>query len=69
MPSVSKDQRRLMAIAEHDPDEVYPENEGVLKMSKAQLHEFAATKEKGLPKKKKANKVGINLIENPKEKK
>ena len=49
MPSVSKAQRRLMAIAEHDPSEVYNQNLGVLKMSHQQLHDFAATKEKTLP--------------------
>lgn len=49
MPAESVAQRRLMAIAEHDPSKVRPENRGVLKMSKTQLHGFAATKEKGLP--------------------
>lgn len=49
MPAVSKAQQRLMAIAEHEPDKVYPENEGVLKMKKSQLREFASTKRKGLP--------------------
>lgn len=39
----------MMAIAEHHPEELYPENRGVLKMSKGQLHDFAATPEKGLP--------------------
>jgi len=38
-----------MAIAEHHPSEVYSQNKGVLKMSHGQLHDFAATKEKGLP--------------------
>jgi hypothetical protein len=51
MPAVSKAQQRLMAIAEHDPDKVYPENTGVLKMKKSQLHDFAKTERKGLPKK------------------
>lgn len=50
MPARSKAQRRLMAIAEHHPGEVYAKNKGVLGMSKGQLHDFAATKEKGLPK-------------------
>lgn len=49
MPAPSKAQRRLAAIAEHDPDAVYPSNRGILGMAKGQLHEFAATKEKGLP--------------------
>ena len=38
-----------MAIAEHHPEEVRPENRGVLKMSHQQLHDFASTPEKGLP--------------------
>ena len=49
MPALSKKQRRLMAIAEHHPEEVSAKNKGVLKMSKGQLHDFASTKERGLP--------------------
>jgi len=52
MPAVSKKQRRVMAIAEHSPDELYERNKGLKKMDRSQLHDFAATKEKGLPKKK-----------------
>lgn len=44
MPAVSKAQRALMAIAEHNPSAVSKKNRGVLKMSKGQLHDFAATK-------------------------
>jgi len=51
MPSVSKAQRRVMAIAEHHPDALYARNKGLLGMSHQQLHDFAATKEKPLPKK------------------
>jgi hypothetical protein len=40
-----------MAIGEHNPSEVYPENKGILKMSDKSLHDFASTKEAGLPKK------------------
>lgn len=60
MPSKSKAQRKLMAIAEHAPEKLYKRNRGVLKMSKKQLSEYAKTKEKGLPKKKKRshNKKG-----------
>jgi hypothetical protein len=43
----------MMAIAEHHPEQLYPENRGVLKMTKGQLSEFATTSEKGLPSKKK----------------
>ena len=41
-----------MAIAEHDPQKLYKKNRGVLRMTHKQLHEFAATKRKGLPEKK-----------------
>jgi len=49
MPSVSKNQRRAMAIAEHHPEELYAKNKGLLKMSHQQLHDFASTREKNLP--------------------
>ena len=39
-----------MAIAEHNPSKLNPSNRGLLKMSKSQLHDFASTPEKGLPK-------------------
>lgn len=41
-----------MAIAEHEPDKLYDRNKGLLQMSKGQLHDFAATSTKGLPKRK-----------------
>ena len=53
MPAKSKKQRRMMAIAEHAPEKLYKRNKGVAKMSKGQLHDFATTKEKRLPLKKK----------------
>jgi hypothetical protein len=56
MPSVSKKQRRMFAIAEHHPNQLYSENKGVLKMGKSKLRDFAKTKEKGLPTKKKGKK-------------
>lgn len=56
MPATSEAQRRAMAIAEHHPEELYSENKGLLKMSKGQLHDFAATPEKGLPHHKRGNK-------------
>lgn len=52
MPSKSKAQRKLMAIAKHHPKKVYKKNRGVLKMTKKQLHDFASTKEKKLSKKR-----------------
>lgn len=44
MPATSRAQQEMMAIAEHDPGELYGRNRGVLKMSHKQLHDFAATK-------------------------
>ena len=38
-------------MAEHDPKAVSKKNKGVLKMSGKQLHDYASTKRKGLPKK------------------
>jgi hypothetical protein len=49
MPATSVSQRRLMAIAEHSPEELYAKNKGAANMSHKQLHEFADTSEKGLP--------------------
>ena len=54
MPSVSKKQRKLFGLAEHHPEKVSAKNKGVLSMSKKSMHDFASTKEKGLPSKKKA---------------
>ena len=56
MPSRSKAERIAMAIAEHHPNQLYARNRGLLKMSHTQLHDFAATPEKGLPYKKKKKK-------------
>jgi len=59
MPAKSEKQRRLMAIAEHNPEMLHKKNRGVLKMSKKQLSEYASTKEnkmKKAPKNKKAAK-------------
>jgi hypothetical protein len=41
MPSRSDKQRKMMAIAEHEPDKLHDENKGVLSMSQTQLSEFA----------------------------
>lgn len=56
MPTESDIQRRAMAIALHNPSKLYARNRGLLKMTKSQLHDFASTKEKGLPKRKKKKK-------------
>lgn len=50
MPATSQAQQRLMAVAEHNPQAVSKKNKGVLSMSSKQLHDFASTKRKGLPK-------------------
>jgi hypothetical protein len=52
MPAKSKAQREAMAIAEHNPSKLNKANRGMLNMSHAQLHDFAATKEKKLPERK-----------------
>jgi hypothetical protein len=52
MPAKSKAQRVAMAIAEHHPKDLYPRNKGLKKMTKSELHDFASTPEKGLPKRK-----------------
>ncbi len=59
MPATSKKQRRLMAIAEHHAAQV--KNRGGLDMSKGQLHDFAATSEKGLPGKKPNPSTGLRV--------
>lgn len=53
MPAVSKKQQKAMAIAEHDPDKLYARNKSLLGMSHEQLRDFAATKDKDLPEKRK----------------
>ncbi len=49
MPARSRAQRVAMAIAEHHPEKLNPANRSLLKMSKSQLHDYAATPEQGLP--------------------
>jgi hypothetical protein len=58
MPAKSKKQQQMMAIAEHAPTKLFKRNRGVLSMTHSQLHDFAATKRKGLPTKKKGYKKG-----------
>jgi hypothetical protein len=59
MPAISKAQRTAMAIAEHNPSQLNAANRGLLKISKSQLHDFAATPETGLPKKKGSLKAAM----------
>lgn len=49
MPSVSVAQRRLFAIAEKHPDQLYDKNRGLARLPHQTLHDFAATSEKHLP--------------------
>lgn len=44
MPAKSEKQRKMMAIAKHNPEKLYKKNRGVLKMSKSQLGDFASKK-------------------------
>jgi hypothetical protein len=55
MPAKSKAQRIATAIAEHEPEKLYARNKGLADMTHKQLHDFASTKEKGLPEHKKAS--------------
>jgi hypothetical protein len=51
MPAVSVAQRQAAAIAEHHPEKATGAAKEMAKsMSKSQLHDFAATKDKGKPK-------------------
>ena len=50
MPATSQAQQKAMAIAEHEPDKLNSKNKGLLKMSHKQLHDYASTPRKGLPK-------------------
>lgn len=52
MPAKSVAQRRLFAIAEHHPGELRAGNQDLAKLSHKTLHDFAATSEKRLPKRK-----------------
>jgi hypothetical protein len=44
MPAVSESQRRLFAVAEHHPDQLYAKNRGLAELPQKTLHDFAATK-------------------------
>ena len=43
MPAKTESQRRLFAIAEHHPEELYDRNKSLLKLSHKQLHEFSSS--------------------------
>ncbi len=50
MPSTSKAMQAAMAIAGHNPSKLYKRNRRLLRMSQSQLHDFASTPTKNLPK-------------------
>lgn len=58
MPALSIKQRRVMAIAEHHPEELKARNRGLLTMTHKQLHDFASTPDSGLPRKRRPKAVG-----------
>jgi hypothetical protein len=60
MPAPSKAMQQASAIAEHEPEKLYSRNKGLLKMKKKSLHDFAATKRKGLPE----HKSGLAALKN-----
>jgi hypothetical protein len=64
MPAKSIAQRRLFSIAEHAPSALYSRNKGLAKLPQQTLHDFAATKEKGLPKKVKKPHASQRVIRN-----
>lgn len=43
-PAQSESQRRLFAIAEHEPSKLHKANADLAKLPKQTLHDFAATK-------------------------
>lgn len=49
MPAESKAQRRFFGMVEHDPNASPAVAKAAGSMTKEQAHDFAATKEKGLP--------------------
>jgi len=50
MPAKSKAQQKLFGLAEHNPGALYSKNKSLAKLSYSTLHDFAATKTSGLPK-------------------
>jgi len=58
VPSLSQAQAIAARIAAHHPEQLYERNKGMLSMSKGELHKYASTSEKGLPKKKALRGIG-----------
>lgn len=61
MPAKSVAERKAIAIAEHSPNKLYDKNKGLLSMTQGQMHDFAATPEKGLPQYAKKKKGGFKI--------
>ena len=55
MPSRSEKQRKLFAIAEHNPSSLYSKNKSLASLPKKTLHEFASKVESSKRKKKTAS--------------
>lgn len=49
MPARSKAQQKLFAIAEHNPSALHKNNRSLAILPHKTMHDFAATKRKGLP--------------------
>jgi len=49
LPALSKSQRRFFGWLEHNPEQAKAEGKYPTEISKQGIHDFAATKEKGLP--------------------
>ena len=47
MPAVSRDQQIAAAIALHHPEKLKARNRSMLKMSRADLHDFASKRKTG----------------------
>lgn len=59
MPATSQAQQRFFAIAEHSPSLL---RGPMPKMTKAQMHDYAATPRKGLPKRIKRPRGGLSSL-------
>ncbi len=59
MPSTSQAMQQATAIALHEPGKLYKRNRGLLKMAKSDLHEYASTPRKGLPKSKHSKRTTL----------
>jgi len=49
MPAKTEKQRKMMAIAKHQPSKLYKKNRGVLKMLGNQLHDFVSKSKTHIP--------------------